>query len=262
MQTIQARWYHEGRISPIRVIVVHSAETAERSDVAEAVARYFATTSVKASAHVCVDNDSAVRCVADSDTAWGAPGANADGLQIELAGTAAQTREQWLDTYSRAVLARAAEVVADWCRRYQIPARKLTRAELKAGHKGITSHADVSAVYKLSDHTDPGEGFPWDVFIGMVTARLGVEAPPADAPMKAPPWPGRLIRLTRPYMAGTDVQMWQRRMRARGWSLVVDGIYGPRSTEVCRLFQREKGLLVDGIVGPETWRAAWEAPIT
>lgn len=59
-----------------------------------------------------------------------------------------------------------------------------------------------------------------------------------------------------------DVRVWQQRMKARGWRLAVDGVYGPESERICRQFQREKRLAVDGQVGPQTWRAAWTAPVT
>jgi Putative peptidoglycan binding domain len=61
---------------------------------------------------------------------------------------------------------------------------------------------------------------------------------------------------------GVDVRLWQSRMRQRGWTIGVDGIYGPQSAGVCRQFQREKGLTADGIVGERTWNATWTAPIT
>lgn len=51
-------------------------------------------------------------------------------------------------------------------------------------------------------------------------------------------------------------------MKNRGWSISVDGIYGPASASTCRKFQQEKGLSVDGIVGPQTWAAIWNAPVT
>ncbi|GAA4379420.1 hypothetical protein GCM10023088_41670 [Actinomadura verrucosospora] len=77
--------------------------------------------------------------------------------------------------------------------------------------------------------------------------------------VQAPPWPGRFLAL----MQGDDVRTWQDKMFKRGWtSLVVDGIYGTHSEEVCAAFQKEKGLNVDGIVGPQTWEATWKAPIT
>jgi peptidoglycan hydrolase-like protein with peptidoglycan-binding domain len=58
-------------------------------------------------------------------------------------------------------------------------------------------------------------------------------------------------------MRGDDVRMWQQRMRDRGWTITVDGAYGPQSEGVCREFQRRFGLQVDGIVGPITWGRAF-----
>lgn len=55
---------------------------------------------------------------------------------------------------------------------------------------------------------------------------------------------------------------WQERMKERGWTIVVDGIYGPQTDAVCREFQVQKGLAVDGLVGPATWNAAWTLPVT
>jgi peptidoglycan hydrolase-like protein with peptidoglycan-binding domain len=59
-----------------------------------------------------------------------------------------------------------------------------------------------------------------------------------------------------------DVRTWQQQMQARGWTVGVDGKYGPQSEGVCEQFQAEKGLKVDGLVGPATWGAAWTAPLT
>lgn len=86
-------------------------------------------------------------------------------------------------------------------------------------------------------------------------------APPAPEPPIAPPWPGRLFTFP-PYTIGEDVRTWQARMAERGWTIDVDGWYGPQSQGVALAFQAEKGLEVDGIVGPITWDAAWTAPIT
>ena len=89
---------------------------------------------------------------------------------------------------------------------------------------------------------------------------------PAPAPSKpsagsAPTWPG--VYLTQPpMMRHAAARTWQARMRDRGWGIAVDSVYGPDSENVCRAFQKEKGLTVDGIVGPVTWAAAWTAPVT
>lgn len=259
MKQILARHFRAGRIAPIRLIVLHDMEFPERPSTAEDCARMFATMARQASAHVTVDNDSAVRCVADKDTAWAAPGANADGLQMELAGYARQSRADWLDTYGHALLKQAAVVAAGWCSLHKIPVKKLTRAELKAGKRGFTSHADVSAVYKRSDHTDPGPNFPWDVFLAYVRDAMTnpddgtdhVDIPKWTRPLS---WP--------PTTKGDDVKVWQRQMRKRGWDLEVDGWYSKNDQDICVAFQKEKGLTASGVVDKKTWDKSWTAPIT
>lgn len=152
----------------VRVIVIHDMEFPERSTAAEDIAKYFATTSTIASAHINVDNNSIVHCVKDSHIAYAAPGCNRDGIQIELAGYARQSRADWLDVYSAAMLKKAADATAQYCLKYTIPPVRLTNAELKMGLKGIISHSQASEVYKKSTHTDPGGNFPWDVFLADV----------------------------------------------------------------------------------------------
>lgn len=55
----------------------------------------------------------------------------------------------------------------------------------------------------------------------------------------------------------------QKKLKSRGWSISVDGIYGPGTRKVVTQFQSEKkGLTVDGAVGKFTWDAIWNRPIT
>jgi peptidoglycan hydrolase-like protein with peptidoglycan-binding domain len=88
---------------------------------------------------------------------------------------------------------------------------------------------------------------------GRLLAWLAGQSPPV-----VPPFPGTVRRGS----TGAAVSTVQARLRDRGWSITVDGVFGPRTEEVVRAFQREKGLAVDGIVGPATWNALWTAPIT
>jgi len=164
---VQARHFRaNGGHRAVRLIVIHSMEAPEKGDTAEKVARFFQTSDRPASAHLCIDNDSVVRCVRDDDVAFAAPGANADGVHLELAGFARQTETEWLDPFGVLMLERAADVAAQHCLKYDIPARRLTNAELAdASAKGIVSHAQVSETFKKSDHTDPGSGFPWQFFL-------------------------------------------------------------------------------------------------
>lgn len=169
----QARFFTDAsrRKGDIRVVVIHDMEAPEKSTTAEAVASWWAgPNSSRSSAHINIDDDSAIRSVLDEDVAWHAPGANHDGLGIEIAGYARQSREEWLDAFSRKALDNAANVTAQYCLKYDLNVHHLSREELAAGHTGITSHRDVTAVYKKSTHTDPGPNFPWDYFMDRVRA--------------------------------------------------------------------------------------------
>jgi Putative peptidoglycan binding domain len=51
---------------------------------------------------------------------------------------------------------------------------------------------------------------------------------------------------------------YQARMRDRGWkNMDADGLYGPKTAEITKAFQREKRLAVDGLIGPQTWDTAF-----
>lgn len=157
----------------IRLIVIHSMEFPEKDDTAENVAEYFRTTNKEASAHICVDSNSIVQCVLDNDIAWAAPGANHDGIHIEMAGYARQTAAEWRDPYSTLMLEKAADVAAQYCLKYDIPANHLSNSQLGDNTtKGIVSHAQVTDVFHKSTHTDPGKNFPWEYFIERVRATL------------------------------------------------------------------------------------------
>ena len=51
-------------------------------------------------------------------------------------------------------------------------------------------------------------------------------------------------------------------MKHRGWDIDPDGLWGNQTEQVVGAFQNEKGLTVDHAVGPNTWKAAWETPIS
>lgn len=51
---------------------------------------------------------------------------------------------------------------------------------------------------------------------------------------------------------GDGVKWLQYALKRFGFTLVIDGIFGPKTDEAVRAFQAERGLIVDGIVGPKT----------
>lgn len=150
------------RSSSIRHIVIHSTE----GGTAASVAAYFATTA-QASTHLVIDDRSCYRCVPDLVIPWGAPGVNASGLHIEHCGYSRWTRARWLEHHPE--LERSAAKAAVWAWTYRIPRRWLTPAELAAGRAGFCTHADATAAFHTAGgHTDPGGGFPKDVYLKLV----------------------------------------------------------------------------------------------
>lgn len=177
MKFIPARYHYSGGNTP-RLVVIHDMEFPKQEGAAEWCANFFATSS-QDSAHYCIDNQEIVQSVDESDGAWHTPGylagveVNRESIGIEHAGYASQTRDEWLDGYSLPMLQQSARLVADICKRYGIPARHLTLAELAAGESGIAGHVDITRASGSGTHTDPGDGFPWDWYIAQVNADMG-----------------------------------------------------------------------------------------
>lgn len=159
--------------SSVRLIVLHTMEAAEKPETAENVAKWFAGAGAPmASAHFCVDNDSTVQCVPLKDVAFAAPGANNDGIQIEMAARASQSAAEWDDEYSRAMLGRVAALMGQLSELYDIPLEYVDVKGLLAGKRGVTTHFDVSKAFKKSTHQDPGPGFPMQMVLAMAVAAL------------------------------------------------------------------------------------------
>lgn len=80
-------------------------------------------------------------------------------------------------------------------------------------------------------------------------------------PKPAPPWPGRMLTLTKPRMSGPDVKTWKLQMIARGYGDLTDSpVFGRSAHEAAQDLQRKIGAAPDGRVGRDTWAAAWEHP--
>jgi N-acetyl-anhydromuramyl-L-alanine amidase AmpD len=167
----QARYFRPANRTSIDRIVIHSAETDELPSTAELLGEYVATLEdPKVSWHYAVDVNTIVQSVKEHDIAYGARGANDEGIHIELAGRASQSAAQWLDPYSRAMLELAAELVAQIARRWNVPVRFVDAGGLERAERGITTHAEVTLGpgRGLTDHTDPGPNFPMVWFVERV----------------------------------------------------------------------------------------------
>ncbi len=61
---------------------------------------------------------------------------------------------------------------------------------------------------------------------------------------------------------GEEVKELQSALNGMGYTLDVDGTYGPATEAAVRDFQRTHGLDVDGKVGPATWAALEQEPMS
>lgn len=244
MQFKQAKYRTTTSGRQIDLIVIHDMEAPEKNTTAENVASWFASDrSSRASAHYCVDNDSIVQCVRDQDVAWHAPGANHDGIGVELAGYARQTAAEWRDSYSTQMLEKqAAPLCRALAKKYNVPIRFVDREGLKRGERGFTTHNEVSKAFGRSSHWDPGPNFPMDWFLGVVSGSGTTTV--ADKPTVAIADGERLLKEG---VSGDDVKVWQKLV-----GVTVDGKFGPKTKAATVKFQLSVGIKGDGIVGPKT----------
>lgn len=86
----------------------------------------------------------------------------------------------------------------------------------------------------------------------LTTPAAVVRATAADS--DDPPAPP-ILYLTTPYQRGADVKLVQEALDGRGFANARDGVFGPFTEALVKMFQRAQGLVVDGVVGPATRRA-------
>lgn len=170
--------YHEGRREDIRLVVLHTAECPCEPGRAQAVAGYLSSPAVGASCHWAVDPAETVGQVDEADTAWAAPGANADGIQVEQCAYAGST--DWRSPMALAMIrTQTVPLLAGICRRHHIPAVVLEAADLLAGRRGITDHHRINQAYGQSDHTDCGPTYPiYDVVAAVAKELAGTPTLP------------------------------------------------------------------------------------
>lgn len=167
-------WTNADRTS-VQLVVIHDTEGSEGITSAEDGAAYDQRRTDGTSTHYFHDQDSTVQCVRTEDIAHAArTQGNRRGIQHEICGRAGQGAAGWADAASRGAIDQCARQVARDCRKWDIPARRLTPAQVAAGQKGICGHVDITAAFPQDngDHTDPGPTFPWETFIGLVNDYL------------------------------------------------------------------------------------------
>lgn len=167
---------------PIKRVVIHSAVMPCEPGRARQLARMNREGSGGGSWHYAVDPDETVQCSYDSVVCWHAP-PNQNSIGIEMADwpaplpapegssrwKALRLRWRWTGRNHRRMLGRTARLTAELCLAYDLPIRFLSPADLRAGKRGITTHANVSKAWGQSTHWDPGY-WPRFGFMTMVRA--------------------------------------------------------------------------------------------
>lgn len=192
-----------------------------------------------------------VQLVDTADRAWAEAAGNPYWLSIECEGYSGQPLTLEQVSVCAAVLARAHAL-------YGVPLESTDDPR----HGGLGWHGMGGDAW--GGHPDcPGEPVKAQRPSIISTANLLVLGNPF------PRFPGRTLIYSAGLMQmhGSDVHAWQARMAERGWSISVDGWYGPQSAGVCRAFQADSTahgwpLAEDGKVGPLTWDASWQRPVT
>jgi len=150
-------------LSDIWWIVLHD----EEATTAASAAGWFTNPQSGGSAHLCVDDMLCYRTLADNVIAWAVDNryANEHSFSIEQAGYAKWSLVLWKSHWK--TLQRAAFKTAYHCHKFGIPPYFVWAAGLKAGKKGVTTHAECTKAFG-GDHTDPGPLWPRYAFMVLV----------------------------------------------------------------------------------------------
>lgn len=171
------------------LIIVHTNQGPEMGSL-EGLLGYMADPARQVSYNLVVGGDGRIgRSNDDNYVPWsaGSP-ANECGLHVCVLGYAEQSREEWLD--NPAQLHGLARVIRDWSDRYDIPIRKLTGAQMRAGESGVGGHDTTVDAWHSTDHNDPGPDFPWDVVLDMAR---NLDNPPPNKEQEMTPEQARML---------------------------------------------------------------------
>lgn len=180
------RQFRERGTKPTGLIVVHTSEGAPDwvgpDTGAEGLARFIQTRGDFGSYHLGVDSDSIILLVPFHLQAYGdRTGSNPIAIHVSAATQAARwgaASEEWRRETVRN-MAEASARAAKWLEREHgitVPAKRITKAQSDAGQAGFISHGERDP----GRRSDPGAGFPWDLFLREFADAMTPERPTAN----------------------------------------------------------------------------------
>lgn len=188
-----------------RQIVIHSVESEIVAGLARSLANgWFRNPANQTSAHNIADPREQIDMVSDRQRAWHCGNGNSTSWGKEQVGRARFTRAQWTTPLGMAMLRNSATDAARRCKEAGIPARWLSLTQLANNEKGFCTHNDMRIVRGGTTHTDPGPGFPYDLYMDLVRRALGQDEGDDDMPSAkeiADEILNRQYKVTDPYLA-------------------------------------------------------------
>lgn len=180
-----------GSNKPITRVVIHSAVMPCEPGRARQLAQMNKAGGGGGSWHYAVDPAEVIQCSYDSVICWHAP-PNGGSIGIEMADWPEPLPDvegsprwlllrrswRWRKPNHIKMLNRTARLTAELCLAYDLPTVFLSPADLKAGKRGVTTHANVSKAFRRSTHWDPGY---WPRYGFMVLVRKHAKAIRAEA---------------------------------------------------------------------------------
>lgn len=175
--------------------VLHTSEGGESDTAAENLAVFLSKPGDRpngrggmygSSYHAIFDTDRILPAVPYDVVSYSAGGANAQGIHACFPGKANQTREQWLDPVSRAMIRQCAAWLVDISAEFDIPVHyKMTSGQMRNGESGLGDHYTVTAAFGKTTHTDVGPNFPWDILFSDIAVIVS-PLPPPELPVGDP----------------------------------------------------------------------------